>query len=207
MCKSKDAREACRLCPNRLGNDTPSPLATNTIATLKNKRSRTRGMSMKDSELDCPWYINSKDAMYCFWNYQRQMDGRQHSIAEIATLLEMSEPNVRKVLKSATEKFKLAMSKEGELERWIEAIRDHSDSAAESLYSFVDDAPAMEFRSEIGYNDGKVEESKAPKELRKQYDQPRHISGKRYDMYGLYRDKDRQKKADRHIGRGKKPKS
>ena len=92
-------------CPLGL-NDFPTMpcvLAAERLRAIRNSPN-----DPKTERVGCDWYVNNRDANYCFFSYMHQNDGQGHDTIEIAGLLHETQAAVYDNMKKALEKVKEA---------------------------------------------------------------------------------------------------
>lgn len=142
----------------------------------------------------CQWYINTSDYNYCFWEFSKKLSA-PISDKEICQLLSISLQTVKAEFAAAIEVLKNNKSNIN-VEDLMSVISNYHQNAHDKEILSYDksitelfeqvEAPEEENPDDIlGYTE-------KPKRTYKSK-MPRHLDGKKVDLYGLYSDRSKQK--------------
>lgn len=209
--QKKTTRRKCDQCTCDLGQ--PSPKAIERVHSIQaiiaeGQKGKRKNMALQVTE-GCDWYVMSAEHGYCFWEYARTIDEPVPD-KEICRLLGISQNQLRDTYNSAIKKLK--ESREDPVvkefvETVVEFIKSQKNDASymHDDYKHIIDSiptagesdnpePRKESEEDIieeidSLKNGKVKKTRGRK---KKTGMPLHRDGKKVDLFGLYKDKDKQ---------------
>jgi hypothetical protein len=181
MLRSK-SKKFCDACPRKLSQppDTPCPMALESIYLLQ-----TSPKTVNEDNLPCPWYINSAEDGYCFFNYVKKIDQDPISDKDICRLLLIDQQTLEKTFQSAIQKLK-NLKDSTEITELIDSVREKLSTMELDNTIYLPDRYIEPKETEEEGDQDKQLEEELDKKLKFGLGMPVHRSKKRTDLYGLY---------------------
>ena len=206
MKKQQKRNRFCELCPAKENKppDDPCPLALERIHAMQAEAgNRSKGANLEVTA-GCPWYVNSAEHNYCFWNLANELAGSPIPDREICQLLGITQSQLNETfacsIKSLQERKDDKVIRDF-IEAVIEKIQSQSDD--NTVYLPEHFRMAIERQEEKSKN-AEPEEDPDTKPLRKGFGMPMHRDGQKVDLFGLYSQKTLEKKMRKKRGKRKK---
>jgi hypothetical protein len=185
--------ERCISC--RKGESGPCQLALERIYAIQGLKKKVDSDAITSG---CPWYINSSDDNYSFWQYAKTLDAPV-SDKEICDLLLIDQATLNASYESALNKLR-QLKDTPELQMFKEAVLDKIASADDDQTVYMPD----EFRDRVDSEFSKVknEEKEHDPDAEQFIDKPKktkglgmpmHRDGNKVDLYGIYSQKTRDR--------------
>jgi len=180
----------CGSCPHT--TDEPNQSAISVVHALQAAKISKTPIDRDSVEAECPWYINSEEHNYCFWELNKELQNSPMTNKEIANLLVMTQEELEETLASALAKL-FASRKEESIKDFLETIQERinvgSDAENNSVYmpsNFREKIQALE-HEEAAEQEKTAEPKRGrgrPKKL-KTNNLPVHRDGRKRDLWAL----------------------
>lgn len=144
-------------------------------------------------EKESPWYINSEEHNYCFWELNKELHGSPMSNKEIANLLVMTQDELEATFQSAILKLHTNRN-EPDIKDFLELIQERINTTTDTENNSVympsnfrekikelehEEAAELEKENEANPKRGRGRPKKKMNNL------PLHRDGRKVDLFGL----------------------
>lgn len=178
-----DKKARCSTCQS--GESGPCPAALERIYAIQGTKKKIDNDTIT---VGCPWFVNSAEHNYCFWNYAKTIEGEPVSDSDICDLLLIDQSTLESTCNSALEKLR-DLKDTPELQELKEILLDkiaktHQDNSVYLPDEYLN--VAVEGATNEEEKDPEAELfSDDKKKKRKGFGMPIHRDGKKVDLYGI----------------------
>lgn len=185
-------KRSCGACPH--DTTTVSDSAISVVHALQAAKIGKSVIDRDAVEAGCPWYLNSEEHSYCFWNLNAELHNSPMTDKEIMNMLLMSRDELDSTYRSAIAKLYANRNNE-EIREFLEIIQERintmTDLDSNSVYmpsNFREKISEMELEDA---QEKEKEDAANPKQGRgrpkklKTNNLPLHRDGRKVDLYSL----------------------
>lgn len=189
----------CIQCSNN--KNEPCPLALERIYAIQGSKKKID----VDIDVGCPWFVNSSEYNYSFWEYAKTLD-EPIPDKDICNLLLIDQNTLESTYTSAINKLK-QIKDSPELQEFKDVLISKINSQMQDNTIYLPEEFAIVISSsnqeeKHQYDSPLLKEKN--KKIRKGFGMPIHRDGKKIDLYGLYTKKKRLQSVKKNDKKNKK---